>query len=72
MHPLMMPAVPVFRLREISVTTVNQTAISVSITKDLLARIDDRANALGLTRSRYLAVIAQIDIDKGGPLTIPT
>jgi hypothetical protein len=50
----------------------DQTAISVSITRDLLARIDARANALGLTRSRYLAVIAQIDIVRGGPLTIPT
>ena len=49
-----------------------QTAISVSITKELLARIDARASELGLTRSRYLAVIAQIDIEKGGPLTIPT
>jgi hypothetical protein len=48
-----------------------QTAISVSITKDLLSRIDDRANTLGLTRSRYIAVVAQIDIAKGGPLTIP-
>ena len=49
-----------------------QTAISVSITKDLLTRINDRASELGLTRSRYIAVIAQIDIAKGGPLTIPT
>src|SRR5512136_728641 len=49
-----------------------QTAISVSITKDLLARIDARANELGLTRSRYIAVVTQIDIAKGGPLTIPT
>ena len=47
-----------------------QTAISVSITKDLLARIDARAAALGLTRSRYLAVVAQQDIEKGGPLVI--
>jgi len=47
-----------------------QTAISVSITVDLLARIDGRANALGLSRSRYIAVIAQQDIAKGGPLTI--
>jgi hypothetical protein len=49
-----------------------QTAISVSITKDLLIRIDDRADTLGLTRSRYIAIIAQIDIAQGGPLTIPT
>lgn len=48
------------------------TAISVSITEALLAKIDARANELGLKRSRYIAVIAQIDIAKGGPLTIPT
>ena len=47
------------------------TAISVSITEALLARIDSRASELGLKRSRYIAVIAQIDIAKGGPLTIP-
>ena len=47
-----------------------QTAISVSITKDLLTRIDARSTALGLTRSRYIAVVTQQDIDKGGPLTI--
>ena len=47
-----------------------QTAISVSITKDLLALIDGRANALGLTRSRYIAVVTQQDITKGGPLVI--
>ena len=50
----------------------DQTAISVSITRDLLIRIDNRAAELGLTRSRYIAVVAQIDIAKGGPLTIPT
>ena len=50
----------------------DQTAISVSITKELLARIDARANELGLSRSRYIAVVTQIDIAKGGSLTIPT
>jgi len=49
-----------------------QTAISVSITKDLLAQIDVRATSLGLTRSRYLAVLAQQDIHTGGPLIIAT
>jgi hypothetical protein len=47
-----------------------QTAISVSLTKELLARIDARAGALGLARSRYIAVLAQQDIEKSGPLTI--
>jgi hypothetical protein len=32
--------------------------------------MDARADALGLSRSRYLAVLAQQDIAKGGPLTI--
>jgi hypothetical protein len=49
-----------------------QTAISVSLTKELLGRIDIRADALGLSRSRYLAVLAQQDMAKGGPLTIAT
>lgn len=49
-----------------------QTAISVSITKDLLAQIDARTTSLGLTRSRYIAILAQQDIAKGGPLLIAT
>ena len=48
----------------------DQTAISVSLSKSLLADIDARAKALGLSRSQYLAQIARTDIDQGGPLTI--
>ena len=47
-----------------------QTAISVSITKAHLARIDARAATLGLSRSRYITVVTQQDIAKGGPLII--
>jgi hypothetical protein len=49
----------------------DQTAISVSISRDLLALIDARAQSLNLTRSRYLALLAQQDLTKGGPLVIP-
>lgn len=49
----------------------DRTAISVSLSKELLAEIDGRAGALGLSRSQYLALISRKDIDKGGPLTIP-
>ena len=48
----------------------DQTAISVSISRDLLALIDARAQSLNLTRSRYLALLAQQDLTKGGPLVI--
>jgi hypothetical protein len=49
----------------------DQTAISVSISKDLLTLIDARARYFSLSRSRYLAVLAQQDLTKGGPLVMP-
>jgi hypothetical protein len=49
----------------------DQTAVSISLSKGLLAEIDARAKALGLARSQYLAQIARDNIDKGGPLVIP-
>ena len=49
-----------------------QTAISVSLTKEQLAQIDARADSLNLPRSRYLVLVAQHDIARGGPLTIVT
>ena len=49
----------------------DQTAISVSLPKSILAQIDDRANDLGVGRSRYLVWLAQHDIARGGDLTIP-
>jgi hypothetical protein len=48
----------------------DQTAISVSIRKDLLAMIDARAETLNMTRSQYLAVLAQHDLSRGGRLVI--
>ena len=49
----------------------DQTAISISLSKGLLAEIDARAKALGLSRSQFLAQIARTNIDQGGPLVIP-
>lgn len=48
----------------------DQTAISVSLSKSLLADIDRRAEQLGLSRSQFLAQIARTNIDQGGPLVI--
>jgi metal-responsive CopG/Arc/MetJ family transcriptional regulator len=42
--------------------TAEQTAISISLPKQLLAQIDDRAAALGLNRSQYLNVLARNDL----------
>ncbi|MCP5523718.1 MAG: ribbon-helix-helix protein, CopG family [Verrucomicrobiales bacterium] len=47
-----------------------QTAISISLPRELLARIDARARSLGMPRSRYLAHVAESDIEKGGALTV--
>lgn len=47
-----------------------QTAISVSLTAKLLNAIDARATQLHLPRSRYLCLLAQTDIKRGGPLTL--
>jgi hypothetical protein len=49
----------------------DQTAISISLSKGLLAEIDDRVKTLGLSRSQFLAQIARKNIDQGGPLVIP-
>ena len=50
----------------------DQTAVSISLPRDLLAKIDTRAAALNMPRSRYLALVAQQDLTKGGPLVIPS
>lgn len=47
-----------------------QTAISVSLDGGLLARIDERAGALGLNRSQYLAQLARADLQKRGELRL--
>ncbi len=46
------------------------TAISVSVEKRLLDKIDDRARRLGMTRSVYLANLARNDLAKGGNFVI--
>lgn len=47
-----------------------KTAISVSMTEDLLAQMDARAASLHLNRSQYLAELARADLAQGGPLTL--
>ena len=49
-----------------------QTAVSISLPKELLDQIDLRAGALGLPRSQYLALVARKDIMMGGAFVIPT
>jgi len=48
----------------------DQTAISVSIGKELLGKIDARAEALGLSRSQYLANLARTDVVRGGDMIL--
>lgn len=48
----------------------NQTAISVSISVEQLARIDARAASLGLNRSQYLVQLARKDVSAGGDLVL--
>ena len=47
-----------------------QTAIGISLPRALLEAIDQRATALGLNRSQYLAALARRDIDERGDLTL--
>lgn len=47
-----------------------QTAISVSIPQSLLDQVDERASALGLSRSQYLAQLARADLMERGDLTL--
>ena len=51
--------------------SADQTAVSISLSKDLLTLIDARARYFNLSRSRYLAILAQQDLTKGGPLVMP-
>jgi hypothetical protein len=50
----------------------SNTAVSVSLDKVLLEEIDARARKLGLTRSRYLALLARKDLTTRGPLILPS
>jgi hypothetical protein len=47
-----------------------QAAVSVSLEKVLLAEIDQRAKALGISRSAYFAQLARADIAERAPLVI--
>ncbi len=47
-----------------------QTAISLSLEADLLKKIDQRAESLGLNRSTYLSLLARKDIAEKGDLII--
>lgn len=47
-----------------------QTAISVSMTRELLEQVDVRAESLGLNRSQYLSRLAKNDLLDGGDLVL--
>ena len=47
-----------------------QTVISVSMSRSLLGQIDERAGALGMSRSQYLAQLARADLISRGELTL--
>ncbi len=46
------------------------TAVSVSLGKELLEKIDERAGRLGITRSVYLSNLARNDLAQGGNFVI--
>jgi hypothetical protein len=48
----------------------DQTAVSFSVEKSLLAKIDERAAKFGLSRSTYLAALARADLAKRGGLVL--
>lgn len=48
----------------------NQTAISVSMTREMVAEIDARAKSLGLNRSQYLVLLARNDLVEGGEMVL--
>lgn len=50
--------------------STDQTAISVSMTRAMVAEIDIRAQALGLNRSQYLQMLARKDLAERGAMII--
>ena len=48
----------------------DQTAISVSMSRELLSQIDARAARLGLNRSTYLASLVRNDLVEKGALVL--
>jgi hypothetical protein len=57
-------------MKEESKRGEGQTVISVSLPRELLQAIDDRAGSLGLARSLYLSLLAEKDLRQLGPLVI--
>lgn len=47
-----------------------QAVVSISLPRELLRRIDARADSLHMPRSRYLSLLAKADVDRGGALQI--
>lgn len=47
-----------------------QTAISISLPESLVAQVEERAQALGLSRSQYLVQLARADLKERGALTL--
>lgn len=50
--------------------SANQTAISVSMSKDMLREIDTRSAALHMTRSSYIAALVRNDLIEGGDMVL--
>lgn len=48
----------------------DQTIVSISLPKELLTMVDDRARSLGMNRSQYLSRVARADVKAGGEWTI--
>ena len=57
--------------KKIKVRSDDQTTVTVSMERALVQQIDVRIGALKLSRSKYLAVLASADLEKGGGLIIP-
>jgi metal-responsive CopG/Arc/MetJ family transcriptional regulator len=50
--------------------SAGQTAVSISVEEDLLELMDERAVALGQSRSAYLAALVRADLARRGPLEL--
>ena len=49
----------------------DQTAICISLSRELLAKIDARATSFNIPRSQYFALLALDDVSKGGSFPLP-
>jgi metal-responsive CopG/Arc/MetJ family transcriptional regulator len=52
------------------VRAAEQTQVSISLPKELLAQLDTRAAKLGLSRSAYLVQLARADVADRGPMVL--